>query len=122
MWYMVLIDRPRPPGRPRSSFNDVAFRDCPNCQIGRPYRQTALERQDVPCTYLAHHDLESVIIIITIDIRLVGTIRHSRHLCGHSSSPQWQAVSAAAKHVTSSTLCMLCDVRQPLTRTGEMES
>jgi len=28
----------RPPGRPRSSFNDVALRDCQNCRIGRPYR------------------------------------------------------------------------------------
>ncbi len=28
----------RPPGRLRSSFNDVALRDCQKCQIGRPYR------------------------------------------------------------------------------------
>ena len=28
----------RPPGRPRSSFNDVALRDCQNCRISRPYR------------------------------------------------------------------------------------
>ena len=27
----------RPPGRPRSSFNGVALRDCPNCRISRPY-------------------------------------------------------------------------------------
>ncbi len=26
--------------------------------------QTALERQELSCAYLAHHDLESVIIII----------------------------------------------------------
>ena len=29
-------------------------------------RQTALERQDLSCMYLAHHDLESVVMIITI--------------------------------------------------------
>ena len=28
----------RPPGRPRSSFNDVALGDCQNCRISRPYR------------------------------------------------------------------------------------
>lgn len=28
----------RPPGRPRSSFNDGALGDCQNCWIGRPYR------------------------------------------------------------------------------------
>ena len=27
-----------PPGRPRSSFNNIALRDCPNCRTGRPYR------------------------------------------------------------------------------------
>ena len=45
---------PRPPGRPRPSFSDVALRGCQNCQIGRPYRdaQTALERQDLSCTQL----------------------------------------------------------------------
>ena len=26
-----------PPGRPRSSFNDVALRDCQTCRVGRPY-------------------------------------------------------------------------------------
>jgi len=30
----------RPPGRPRSSFNDVALRDCQNCRISRAYRDT----------------------------------------------------------------------------------
>ena len=33
-------------------------------------RQTPLERQDLSCTYLAHHELESVIIVI---IRVVWT-------------------------------------------------
>ena len=28
----------RPPGRPRSSFNDVALHDCQTRQIGRPYK------------------------------------------------------------------------------------
>ena len=28
-------------------------------------RQTALERQDLSCTYLAHHDLESKIVNVT---------------------------------------------------------
>jgi len=54
----------RPPGRPRSSFNDVALHDCQNCRINRPYRDAqdrlALERQELSGTYLAHHELESV--------------------------------------------------------------
>ena len=29
-------------------------------------RQAALERQDLSCTYLAHHELESVLITIII--------------------------------------------------------
>ena len=32
----------RPPGRPRSSFNDVALRDCLNCRISRPYRDAQI--------------------------------------------------------------------------------
>ena len=41
----------RPPGRPRSSFNDVALRDCPNCRISRPYRdaQDRLLWRDKTC-------------------------------------------------------------------------
>ena len=35
--------------------------------------KTALERQDLPCTYLAHHELESVVIIIIIMLSLCGT-------------------------------------------------
>ena len=38
------VKGPRPPGRPRSSFNDVALHDCQTCQIGRPYRD-AQDRQ-----------------------------------------------------------------------------
>ncbi len=42
---------------------------------GRP-RSTALERQDLSCTYLAHHELESdfnnVVVIIIIIIIVVG--------------------------------------------------
>ena len=30
------VKGPRPPGRPRSSFNDVALRDCQNCQTVDP--------------------------------------------------------------------------------------
>ena len=61
-----------PPGRPRCSFNDVTLLDCQNCRISRPYRgytrQAALERQDLSCMYLAHHELESVIMIVIIII------------------------------------------------------
>jgi hypothetical protein len=32
----------------------------------RNTRQAALERQDLSCTYLAHHELESVLIVIII--------------------------------------------------------
>ena len=37
-------------------------------------RQAALERQDLSCTYLAHHELESVIVIVNIIIIIVTTI------------------------------------------------
>ena len=76
----------RPSGRPRLSLNDVASSDCHDCRITRPYKDaqngllwrdrsclaTALARQDLSCTYLAHHELESVLIIIirtTIPLR-----------------------------------------------------
>ncbi len=41
----------RPPGRPRSSLNDVAIRDCQNCRISRPYRdaQDRLLWRDKTC-------------------------------------------------------------------------
>jgi len=40
----------RPPGRPRSSFNDVALRDCQNCRISRPYdAQDRLLWRDKTC-------------------------------------------------------------------------
>jgi len=41
----------RPPGRPRSSFNDVALRDCQNYLISRPYRdaQDRLLCRDKTC-------------------------------------------------------------------------
>ena len=44
----------RPPGSPRSSFNDVTSRDCQNCRISRPYRdeQDRLLWRDKTC--LAH--------------------------------------------------------------------
>ncbi len=44
----------RPPGRPRSSFNDVALHDCQTCWISRPYRdaQDRLLWKDKTC--LAH--------------------------------------------------------------------
>ena len=57
----------RPPGCPSSSFNDVAVRDC---QLRCITKQIALEGQDLPRTYLAHHELESVIIIVIISYAL----------------------------------------------------
>ncbi len=41
----------RLPGRPRSSFNDVALRDCQKTGIGRPYRgvQDRLLWKDKTC-------------------------------------------------------------------------
>ena len=38
------VKGPRSPGRPRSSFNDVALRDCQHRRVGRPYRD-AQDRQ-----------------------------------------------------------------------------
>ena len=41
----------RPPGCPRSSFNDAVLRDCPNCHINRAYRdaQNKLVWRDKTC-------------------------------------------------------------------------
>ena len=46
--------------------------DRQNCRINRAYsvcsEQTASERQDLPCTYLAHHERESTTTFIIINI------------------------------------------------------
>ena len=55
----------RPGGCPRFSFNDVAMRDCQLHRMTK-HAQIALEGQDLPRTYLARHELESVITIIII--------------------------------------------------------
>ena len=41
----------RPPGRPRSSFNEVTLRDCQNCRVNKPYRdaQDKLLWRDKTC-------------------------------------------------------------------------
>ncbi len=47
-------------------------------------RQTALERQDLSCTHLAHHELESaavIVIIITRDGSVASTLYLPIHLC-----------------------------------------
>ena len=49
--------------------DDVVLHDCQKCQIGRPYRDAQdrlLERQDLSRTYLAHHELQSVVAIVII--------------------------------------------------------
>ena len=61
-----------PKGCLRSSFNYVAVRDCQLRRINKPHKdlasqQIALEEQDLPLTYLAHHELESINIIIVVD-------------------------------------------------------
>lgn len=55
----------------RSSFNFVAVRDCQLRRIHKPHKdlasqQIALEGQDLPLMYLAHHGLENVNIIIVV--------------------------------------------------------
>ena len=56
----------RPPGCPRSTFNDVAVRDCQLRRITKLYKdaQNRLLWRDkiIPRMYLAHHELASVII------------------------------------------------------------
>ena len=59
------------PGSPGFIFNDVAVHDCQLRRMTTAYKDAQnrlLEGQDLPRTYLAHHELESVIIteIITI--------------------------------------------------------
>ena len=63
-----------PTWSPLSGFNDVALHDCQTRRIGRPYRdaQDRLLWKDKTCparTYrLAHHELESVVIIISVNV------------------------------------------------------
>ncbi len=47
-----------------------------------------LERQDLPCTYLAHHELESVNIIIIIIIKVfLMLLRHLSPACPSACTP-----------------------------------
>ena len=47
--------------------------------------QTALERQDLPCMYLAHHESASVLFII-ITIKLMVRTVHNRPLSGTTAN------------------------------------
>ena len=55
-------------------FNHVASSDCHPIHLIRVSEQTALKRQDLPCMYLAHHELGSndtmlyYIIMIIVDV------------------------------------------------------
>ena len=53
-------------GSPRSTINNVSLRDsmAPQQTVQRCSGQTTLERQYLPCTYLAQYELESVNIIV----------------------------------------------------------
>ena len=60
----------RPPGCPRSSFNDAVLRDCPNCHINRAYRdaQNKLVWRDKTCLArtksYAQHALTFMLLIL----------------------------------------------------------
>ena len=65
-----------PPGRPRSSFNNVTLRDCQHCCISRPYRdaQDRLLRRDktYPArTWLIMNRKAFDIITITVIIAFI---------------------------------------------------
>lgn len=55
----------RPPGCPRSSFNDVAVHEL-SIAISYKDAHNRLLWRNQTCTYLAHHDLESVNTILFI--------------------------------------------------------
>ena len=44
-------------------------------------RQAALERQDLSCTYLAHHELDSVIITIIVIVIVIADIIFITAVC-----------------------------------------
>lgn len=47
--------------------------------------QTVLERQDLPCTYLAHHKLQAIInLIIVITIIIISTSSDTFHPCANN--------------------------------------
>ena len=105
-----------PPGCPRSNFNDVAVRDCQLRCIKPLYQQTlqgcsqqaALAGQDLSCTYLDHHELESV--LVTIDF-CIATPTYAKcfwfdaQLSGSTGvSEAWLLVPIFC----SMTRCLLC--------------
>jgi len=56
--------------RPTDAFNDVALHECQICLYQLALQgcttQAALQRQDLSCLYLAHHELQSVLIILSL--------------------------------------------------------
>ena len=55
-----------------SSFNDVAVRNCQRHCINKAYKDAQnkllLEGQDMPRPYLAQHELDSVHVIIIVNV------------------------------------------------------
>ena len=98
----------RLPGRPMSGFNDVALHDCQACRIGRPYRDVQdrlLWTQDLSRTYLAYHELESVVVIIIV--------KHASSTT--SSSSQYDlAVNVLLAGASYRLLCLICTVNVQL--------
>ena len=88
-----------PPGRPRSGYNDVALHDCQTAALvghtGAHRTGCSGERQDLPCTYLAHHEPESI------------HYDHLQTICrllvdyGYGTSSQQQATSRKKHRNTS---------------------
>ncbi len=60
-----------PPGRPRSSFNDVALRDCQNVEfvdLTGMHKTGCFEETTLILHVPAHHELESVAMTISLII------------------------------------------------------
>ena len=43
----------------------------PDCIAARMLRTDCLEEQELPCTYLAHHELECIIIVLIVIIIII---------------------------------------------------
>ena len=74
----------RPPGCPRSSFNNVALPDCQDHQTSRPFTDAQVR---LLCTYLPHLQLKSIhTFVIVIAIVLKWPILNPRRSKRHAGS------------------------------------
>ena len=71
--------------------------DCCDNDIATPSGQTTLDRQDLPCTYLAQHELGSaniVVIPIFINMHVAGMYAIAQETCAAVSTARLTCIQA----------------------------